>query len=484
MADQGGATGTTVNIYRGDDLITLVNAPTTIDLGQLVPSALATTGAALSRLHGILQSPNRQLATLNFVASGHLVIMETRQRKPLCLFRTTGTSTGRQNHMTLWSPDGTALLVSNQNGRLLERIAVSYESVGSERVARSFTFEAHATLDMVGGDRIQVQPVAVDLDPSDGISCTISGVVANNQPVVTPLGSTKQAAGVRPLNNVICAIPVAGRPFVLATLGGGGLFVVDYTVTPMAIVAEYDITAIHAAGCGGVSWGDYVYINSGTPAPGISGYALYRLPRNFPRAPQFAPAINQPAIIASFQDQLNGQNVSVETRRDAHGVALSRHAGGLLHQFDRIQDRVDVFALSSDPLVLAPIGMYSLRSSGVCGTTPGAPLVNGVSLINKPTPDLADTSPNGVFIFVALRGPVPITVAHAAVGSCPGLGIIKLDPSGVAGSLVAVFPTFINATDGSGRNLSDNHQVTVMYDVEERGQCGKRGHRHLRRAWW
>ncbi len=486
MADQGGVNGTTINIYREADLMSLINAPETLDISSLIPSALITTGAALQRLHGIVQSPNRRYATLNFVGSAHLVIIDTRSRKPLCLFRTTGTSSGRQNHMSFWTSDGRALLISNQNGRMLERVGVSYNSQGA---AQSFTFEAHASLDMVGGDRILAQPIAVDLDLSDTVSCTVAGQVANLQPVTTPIGSLKQAAGVRPANTVICAIPVTGRPHVLVTLGGGGLFVADYSVTPMAIVAEYDITHIRSAGCGGVNAGNFIYINSGTPAAGVSGFALYRLPKEFPRAPLFAPGSNLPEIVASFEDPLNGQSVPSSSRRDAHGMVLSQLSGGLIHQFDRTQDQVDVFSTavypgavfpaSSNPSILAPLASYSLRSSGVCGTTPGAPIVDGSPLTNKPTPDLADISPAGDYIFVALRGPNPITVAHAAVGSCPGLGIIKLDSSGVRGSLVAVLPTFIpgNATDGSVRNLSDNHAATMIHEES----CRQSGHRHDRR---
>ena len=161
-------------------------------------------------------------------------------------------------------------------------------------------------------------------------------------------------------------------------------------------------------------------------------------------------------------------------RRDAHGLAVVHAPFGnsVLHQFDRIQDSADVFATNSPANQLERIGGYSLRTSGVCGTTPGVPLVNGVPLTNKPTPDLVAVAPYGSLIFAALRGPVPITVGHAALGSCPGLGVIRLDSDRRSGTLVAVFNTTILGADG--RNLSDNHDVAVV----RVSPCQNRRHSH------
>ncbi len=133
-----------------------------------------------------------------------------------------------------------------------------------------FVFEAGASIDMVGGDRIRGQPVAFDPNPTDGISCMVEGVVTNNQPTTTPIGIPKQAPGIRPTNTVICAVPANNGRHIFATLGGGGMFAVDYTVNPMQIVAEWDVSQIRSAGCGGVHEENYFYTNSGTSGPGIS----------------------------------------------------------------------------------------------------------------------------------------------------------------------------------------------------------------------
>jgi hypothetical protein len=49
-------------------------------------------------MHGILPSPDNRYMALNFVASGHLGIVDGESKKAVCLFRTTRTNTGRQNH--------------------------------------------------------------------------------------------------------------------------------------------------------------------------------------------------------------------------------------------------------------------------------------------------------------------------------------------------------------------------------------------------
>lgn len=63
-------------------------------------------------------------------------------------------------------------------------------------------------------------------------------------------------------------------------------------------------------------------------------------------------------------------------------------------------------------------------------------------------------------MYVALRGPFPLTVSHAADGSCPGLGIIDLSPNRRSGNLTAVMETSVLNGDGS-RNLSDPHAAIV-----------------------
>ena len=83
---------------------------------------------------------------------------------------------------------------------------------------------------------------------------------------------------------------------------------------------------------------------------------------------------------------------------------------------------------------------------------------------NDPTPDIADVAPDEEYITVAFRGPVPMTFAHSTQGSCPGVGIVKLDMNGRMGSLVTVLRTTneLVVTTPPGLERSDIHMVAVI----------------------
>ena len=468
-----GTHGGAVRIYDGADLEKTppVDKPVVLDVtADLFPAANATTGAHVVRIHGILPSPDHRYMALNFVASGHLGIVDGETKLPVCLFRATGTSTGQQNHMSFWAPNGHSIIVANQNGRMLERVDVTRDSKGA---VTSFEFNAAASLDLVGGaNRITAQPVAADLNPDDGITCTVSGTVADGQATTTPTGALKQAEGVRPLNTVICPIVASASQHAFATLGGGGMFVIDTRSTPMAIVAEYDMSVIRAAGCGGVEAEGFMHLNTGTSGPNISEFTLYRFSLDYPVAPAFN-ASNTPAPIAVWADADNGKVAGADmlagNNRDAHGLVLASDASTgkprYLHQMDRIRNNVEVFkvASSQDKQLFQHAGSYSLTTTSACGST------LGTTKSNDPTPDLGDLSvagnTKGKRIYVALRGPFPLTVSHAADGSCPGLGIIELSSSLTSGTLTHVLPTTVLDAEES-KNLSDPHAAIVRVKAQ------------------
>jgi hypothetical protein len=321
LATPTGTHGGHVRIYDGADLAHTppVNNPLVLDVtADLFPAADVTTGAHVARIHGISPSPDHRYMALNFVASGHLGVVDGETKSPVCLFRTTGSSTGRQNHMSFWAPNGSSVIVANQNGCILERVDVTRDDTGAVAL---FEFNAAASLDLVGGvGRILSQPVAVDMDADDAIACTVRGIVADGQPTTTPSGVPKQIAGLRPTNTVICPIPASTGQHVFATLGGGGMFVIDIRTTPMAIVAEYDVSVVRAAGCGGVEAAGFMHLNVGTPAPNVSEFTVYRFPLDYPSAPAFS-APNTPPPIAVFADMDNGKMAGVDipagTNRDA-----------------------------------------------------------------------------------------------------------------------------------------------------------------------
>ncbi|SDH89804.1 hypothetical protein [Nitrosomonas sp. Nm132] len=463
-----GTHGGAVRIYDSADLEKTppVDNAVVLDVAtDLFPTAKATTGAHVARIHGILPSPDHKYMALNFVASGHLGIVDGETKRPICLFRTTGTSTGRQNHMSFWAPNGHSIIIANQNGRMLERVDVMRDR---KDTVTGFDFNAAASFDLVGGaGRITEQPVAVDLNPEDGVACKVSGTVADRQATTTPTGALKQADGIRPLNTVICPIVASTSQHVFTTLGGGGMFVIDMRSTPMAIVAEYDMNVTRAAGCGGAEAAGFMHLNTGTPGPNISEFTLYRLSLDYPSAPAFNAA-NTPAPIAVWADADNGKVAGADipegNNRDAHGLVLvnnpTAETAYYLHQMDRIRNNVEVFGITSsrDNRTFQHAGSYSLTTTGACGST------LGTTKSNDPTPDLGDFSvagqTKGRRIYVALRGPFPLTVSHAADGSCPGLGIITLSPNLTSGTLTQVLPTTVLDVGGS-KNLSDPHAAII-----------------------
>ncbi|BAZ10821.1 hypothetical protein NIES4071_26450 [Calothrix sp. NIES-4071] len=459
MSDQGNTQGITatnpkgsyggkVRIYSSKDLEKNppIDNPLVLDVAtDLFPTALQTTGDNVNRIHGILPAPDYKYVTLNFVASGHLGIVNSQTKKPICLFRTTQTNTGRQNHMSFVAHDGSKILLANQNGKVLERVDVTKNNQGK---ITGFQYNADASLDLVGGTgRILGQPIAVDVNPFDDISCTKTGVILDGQSTITPNGIAKQAANIRSNNTVICPIISDDSQYAYATLGGGGMFVVDINATPMQIVAEYDVNTVHSAGCGGHSVNGSMYLNTGTPAPNNSEFTVYQFTQDYKKAPNF-DLPNQPSPIAVWADPDNGK-ILPGNNRDAHGLVVTKDK--YLHQFDRVRNNVEVFRADK---TLEYKGSYSLKNSGACKST-----LNAVTE-DDPTPDLADLDLKDKRIYIALRGTLPQSVAHAAVGSCPGLGIIEVENK-KSGRLAHVLPTFIESGDARD-NLSDPHAVILV----------------------
>ena len=174
-------------------------------------------------------------AVLSFVATGHVLFIDAKRRAPLACI-----DVGVQAHAAVPSPDESYVVVSNQNGKLLQRIRTDYRR-------NRFTLEPEATLDLATG--------------------------------TTPSGAPRQDPALRPDNAPICALIESSSRFSFVTLRGGGLFVVDNRSTPMRIVAEYDKEAIHGNGCGGLESHGRMYVNSGGgTATNMSEFDIYSFP--------------------------------------------------------------------------------------------------------------------------------------------------------------------------------------------------------------
>jgi DNA-binding beta-propeller fold protein YncE len=328
----------------------------------------------------ILFNTGHTHAVVSFVASGHVVIFDAESRTPLQCFQTTVGSTGtRQAHAAFPAPDGSYVLVANQNGKRLERIDTDFAT-------NTFAHNPAATLDLA--------------------ACT------------TPSGRPCEHPDLRPINWPICPIIDSSSTYGFVTLRGGGLFVVNAKTTPMSIVAEYDKTAVRGNGCGGIELGGHMYINSGgSPVnvsstnphhPDLYGFDVYQFPLTgyFPAGPPNTPA---PSLL------LTKTGMS-----DSHGIGAAGR-GRYLWVMDRHANVAEI--------IDARTGQW-VNTVALAG-----------EVSDDPAPDLVDRAPAGNRLFVALRGSVPLSGdPHNARGTTPGLGIIQLTQGGRSGKLAAVVP--------------------------------------------
>jgi hypothetical protein len=431
-----GTHGGRLLIYDSSDLDNPtgpVNKPTIIELSQLfaLGGPHNSTGANVVRPHMALPSPGGgRFMAIAFVASGHVAIFDGATKQPRALFRmSVGAGGARQAHAAFWLHDGSALIVANQNGKLLERI--NYD-VATD----SFTHDTAAILNL-----------ATCTTPN-GFPCQSNTPVSDSDP--NYLGPHN-----RPDNAPICPVMTnTDRAFV--TLRGGGLFVVDARATPMAIVAEYGNQFVGRDGCGGVQNGRDVFLNGGTGTlqTNPSEFTLYHFKDMYPLSPLFLPPNFTGFCFTNLRGTFPQAFFKDATpERDAHGMVLTTNRR-YLWQFDRIANVAEVFRL--------PNSRFACPPPGLAGTPEHVGTVRLVTpgVSDDPTPDLGAASPLGNRIYIALRGPKPQTGAHAAVGGTPGLGLVVLEQGGKTGSLAHVLRTsFTNPVDNSEE--SDPHAAFI-----------------------
>jgi hypothetical protein len=366
--------------------------PEVVDLaGGTTALCLANTGANPVRPHMLFFNGTHSHAVLAFVTSGHVVIYNAKTRVPVACFRmSAGADGARQAHAAIPAPDDSYILVSNQNGKLVERIDTNYRT-------NTFVHNTAATLDLVNG--------------------------------TTPNAVPRQLAGVRPDNAPITAIPHPDSTLGFVTLRGGGLFVVTPKTNPIAIVGEYDLHAVHPNGFGGAAAGGSMFINSGGGTPAnLAEFDVYRFPL---AGYSSANAPNIPAPVVVFSDDVND--------RDSHGIMATKH-DTYLWVIDRHGNMIEVFD----------------RVSG--GHVNTIHLASGHS--SDPSPDLMDIAPAGNRIYLALRGPNPLSGdPHASTGSSPGVGVVRVEQNGRHGVLEAIVP--ISNRDALGVERADIHTVRV-----------------------
>lgn len=483
------------------------------DLHDVFPGRLVEVGAGgeptgrtlddlsgFGRLHGMLPDPQGQYVAASIFApgGGYVGVIDTSSKEAIALFRVTGTNVGggtdvRSVHMSFWSTDGSQILVANLNGKLLERIDV--ERNGSGKVT-GLSLNRSATLG-VGKDMAVTAEATTFVGQNAHGRKLIGEVIGSYDDAdlgdLTPNGVCREdgcgdgpSAG-RPNNLIICPVSsTSGLSYI--SMGGGGLLVADTATTPMSIVGEYGNADVNGAGCGGGQTGDTMWLNAGVSAADAgatwSTFTMYALDDaafgagNPPGIPAPQVVFRDPGNTATGGSVLgpaanaSGQLPGVTTRRDAHGLAVTLD-GSYVHNVDRIQNVVEVFSTST----LDRVGTYDLTSADGLGTGVGPCEAASVSddaglPTNDPAPDLLEPTPDGRYLMVAFRGPAPVSVAHSAQGSCPGVGIIELSDGGASGRLVGVLrstntvATSTASTPGghpySGAERSDVHAAAIV----------------------
>lgn len=394
QSDTNGLTyGGTVFIYPGSSLIGKTGVGPVpaeiIDLGGRTSAlCLEQTGERPVRPHMIFFNAAHTHAVLAFVASGHVVIFDAAARAPVACLRTSaGVDGARQAHAAVPAPDDAYILVANQNGKRLERIATDY-------AAGTFAWEPAATLDLA--------------------TC------------VAPSGDPCQSPQLRPDNAPICPTIDATGAYSFITLRGGGLFVIDAAATPMQIVGEYDAATVHGNGCGGVEAGGSMFIDSGgATQANLDQFDVYRFPLT-----GYAPTnpANTPAPEVVFADDAPD--------RDAHGMALVK--GRALWVLDRSRGVAEIFDVATS----AHVGTVDLK--GAYSSDPAPDLVDvsppGKYLfvtLRGPTPLSGDphastgSTPGVGIIYVTRGGRSGELKAIVPITNMDACGVERADPHGI-----------------------------------------------------
>lgn len=230
--------------------------------------------------------------------------------------------------------------------------------------------------------------------------------------------------GERPDVAPICPITEQSSRYAFITLRGGGLLVADVTTTPMKIVKALDNVQIHPAGCGGMQIGATMYINSGGGWPVTpTAYDVYAL--HVGALPNALPV----KLITSRDQKF----------ADSHGMTV---VGRYIWSADRAGNNIEII----DSLSNLSVGAVDLVGS----------------FSDDPAPDLMDTAPDGTHVFVATRGPAPLTGnnkdVNNAKGSTPGVMVIHVAEGGRVGHVVGIARVTNKKDD---KETADPHGIAV-----------------------
>lgn len=375
QSDTGKESGGYLHIFDGAKLAADPAAAKpiqTIDLaGEIGKFCEDATKKAVRRPHMVFFNATQDHVIISFL-SGHVLFMDATTKKPdACL------SMGKNAHAAWPTPNQKMAITANIADKKFIRIWTDY-------AAHKFSF-----------------------DPDKDV-----------------LNLASFEGGERPDTAPICPITESTSKYAFITLRGGGLLVVDVTVTPMKVVATLDNNQIHPAGCGGIESGGTMFINSGGgwPVAPLS-YDVYALDiSNLPKSISVK-------LVSQRDDQF----------ADSHGMAS---VGRYVWNADRAGNNVEII----DTLSNLSVGAIDLTTSANA----------------DPAPDLMDVAPDGQYVFVTLRGQTPLTGndkdAHNAKGTIPGVGVIHVDAEGRVGHYKGQ-TAITNMKEG--KETADAHGIAV-----------------------
>ncbi|KNC76682.1 hypothetical protein SARC_10828 [Sphaeroforma arctica JP610] len=468
-------------------------------------------------------SNNYVLINMFMPGGGYIGVVDSRTKEAVALFRVTkfqyatdgagSTAETRSVHMSDWGGvDSSYIMINNLHGKAVERINVLRDENGD---ITGLDFDRSASLGL--GSKMKVSEEATVFSGSNVFGNALIGSIIGDYADAdlsdaTPNGYCKEngcsdlangGAGGRGKNMPICTLTSANN-FVYITLAGGGLFVADISETPLKIVAEYGKEVIYGAGLCGVATPDgQVFVNSGVSASAAGkDQSMFAVWSFDDEAYVDADSLceNDPMPTLVYQDEATntktggntmgadvadttGQLPGQSTRRDSHGMAVSVD-GNYVQGVDRIQNVIevfDVFSLEKTTYDLTSEGGED-RYDGEAGACLAKSVDDDSGLpANDPAPDPISTTPDGKYMVVGLRGPAPVTVNHAAQGSCPGVGIVQPTKDGKGGKLISVIRTSNTIEDTletvpapggheyTGKERSDIHGILVVNRDSNKG---------------
>jgi DNA-binding beta-propeller fold protein YncE len=268
VVDQGDTTpagGGTLYIYKGADLKTAAPTPAyTVNLGE---AALGVGDGVGKHGHSITFNPAMTHAVIAYVDSGHVQVIRAADRKVVASIKMTGSTAGAaQPHATAVTPAGDAIIVANQGGKRLQRIAADFKN-------DVYKLDAAADLDL---------SLLEDADHPGNLPVI---------PVFTPDGR-----------------------YVYVPMRGGGAYVVDYQATPMKTIATLGKSAIGPQSCCATFVKDTVWTTAqGGATTTTTSFNLYQV-TGLPDKPVAKKILSRTGNVESHSVILVGQYLWVADR--------------------------------------------------------------------------------------------------------------------------------------------------------------------------